>query len=324
MDEKKLYRMKVAANLPLIKDKLNNLLQGKNLDDVEHILNRIERTGVDPVWLTKLKDSGTLPNLDGKTVGSILEKLLVCVIEKYIFHDGFKLNVNPARGVDIPELDLGVKSPSENFCTSEPFFSAYERILGSEYDEIVLLTNYQTAKKNKASFGLQIIDIKYLVQSEIADYNLCQIAKKLRDKVSDDFALKKLIRFLAYINQSDWEACRILHIIKEVINDDKSIDKSLDSVVKLFERTNKKNMKDGKPLLDEDCLTRILKIKTCQPLIDGIVTAADNWVILSQKENSRYPTDKEWHQFLTSPLDGKIGMSFALQWRYNFKRLFSN
>lgn len=32
--------------------------------------------------------------------------------------------------------------------------------------------------------------------------------------------------------------------------------------------------------------------------------------------------DDEWNRFLASPLDGKIGMSLALQWRYNFGSLF--
>ncbi len=58
------------------------------------------------------------------------------------------LRINPARGVDLPDLDIGIKSPSKNFCTSEPFFSVYERLLGSEYDALILLTDYQTAKKH--------------------------------------------------------------------------------------------------------------------------------------------------------------------------------
>jgi hypothetical protein len=66
--------------------------------------------------------------------------LLVAVLEKVIFQ-GLEvppLRVNPARGVDLPDLDLGIKSPSENYCTSEPFFSAYERLIGSEYDALIL------------------------------------------------------------------------------------------------------------------------------------------------------------------------------------------
>ena len=77
-----------------------------------------------------------IPNLDGKTIGSVIEMLLVAVLETFTF-SGLgvpPLKLNPARGIDLPDLDLGVKSPSENFCTGEPFFSPYERLLGSEHD----------------------------------------------------------------------------------------------------------------------------------------------------------------------------------------------
>ncbi len=33
------------------------------------------------------------------------------------------------------------------------------------------------------------------------------------------------------------------------------------------------------------------------------------------------PTTDEWNSFLKSPLNGRIGISFALQWRYQFRRL---
>lgn len=75
--------------------------------------------------------------------------LLVALLETSTFRGmGVPpLGINPARGVDLPDIDLGIKSPSQNYCTSEPFFSAYERLLGSEHDMVVLLTDYQTAKK---------------------------------------------------------------------------------------------------------------------------------------------------------------------------------
>ena len=75
----------------------------------------------------------------------------------------------------MPDLDLGVKSPSENYCTSEPFFSAYERLLGGEHDVLVLLTDYQQAKK-KPPLRLQIIQWRYLRASQVTDCNLCRIA----------------------------------------------------------------------------------------------------------------------------------------------------
>jgi hypothetical protein len=58
------------------------------------------------------------------------------------------------------------------------------------------------------------------------------------------------------------------------------------------------------------------------PLLVALTDAADNWVTECMKEAGRLPNDNEWNRLRTGPLDGKIGMSFALQWRYNFGRLF--
>ena len=122
-------KQKVKNNIPLILEKINGILNGQHLDEITPILERIDRTGHLPHWFNTLNTEGRLPNLDGKTVGSVIEKLLVCVLEKFVFNSNIQLSVNPARGVDIPELELGVKSPSTNYCTSEPYFSAYEILL---------------------------------------------------------------------------------------------------------------------------------------------------------------------------------------------------
>lgn len=53
-----------------------------------------------------------------------------------------------------------------------------------------------------------------------------------------------------------------------------------------------------------------------------MIDAADNWVVEFQKDVGRLANENEWNRFLSSPLDGAIGMSFALQWRYNFGKLF--
>lgn len=318
MDTKKL-KNKIKNNIPQIQYHINEILNGKKLEEIEPILLRINSSNTIPMWYEMLKNSNELPNLDGKTVGSVIEKILVCVIEKYIFDESVSLSINPARGVDIPELELGIKSPSTNFCTSEPYFSAYERLLGNEYDAVVLLTNYQEAKKERP-FNLQINEIRYLEGSEIADKKLCECAKFLRENIDDECMLKKAIRFLAYINQSDWEAKWILKIINGVIIKEKSLDVFINKAQKDFENKNKKNQ--GKTLISDQSMERLLSIKTISPEIVGIINAADNWVIEAQKDNGRFPNDNEWSRFINSKLNGKIGMSFALQWRYNFSSIF--
>lgn len=312
---------KIKLNIDLIQRKINEVLDGNHLDDVSPILERIDSSGNLPTWFSTLQNEGRLPNLDGKTVGSVIEKLLVCVLEKYVFDSRITLNVNPARGVDIPELELGVKSPSTNFCTSEPYFSAYERLLGNEYDAIILLTNYQEAKKH-SPFKLQILEIKYLNKTEIADAKLCSIAKEIRNHYNNEIILKKVMRFLSYVNQSDWEAKSIIKLIKNVLVAQEDLATNITALQRDFLRKNAKAIEEGKPLIPEDSLNRILEINEMSPVEQAIIIAADNWVILTQKDNGRFPNDNEWNRFLVSPLDGKIGMSFALQWRYNFGMLF--
>jgi hypothetical protein len=54
----------------------------------------------------------------------------------------------------------------------------------------------------------------------------------------------------------------------------------------------------------------------------GVIDAVDNWVVEEQGDVARLPSGDEWSRLKKSPLNGKIGMSFALQWRYNFGSLF--
>lgn len=159
--------------------------------------------------------------------------------------------------------------------------------------------------------------------TEIADIKLCSLAKSIREKFDDDLFVKKAIRFLAYVNQSDWEANCILKLIKNVILDGSNLATQISRFQREFNQKNADYESAGKPLIPQNSLDRLIAMQTISPNEYAIVTAAENWVILTQKDNGRYPNDNEWHRFLTSPLDGKIGMSFALQWRYNFGVLFN-
>jgi len=234
------------------------------------------------------------------------------------------LKINPARGVDLPDLDLGVKAPSKNYCTSEPFFSAYERLLGSEYDIVVLLTDYQTAKRTPP-LRLQIIKWRYLTKTQIADENLCRIARTHREWLlqENEAWAKRVFRFLAYINQSDWLAKKILKLV-ETLQDEGQIRAGVQEAIEDFDSKNDEAERCDRPLIPEsekEVLQRTLKVK---PLHLGVIDAADNWVVESQKDAGRPPNDNEWNRLTSGPLDGLIGMSFALQWRYNFGRLFNS
>jgi hypothetical protein len=251
--------------------------------------------------------------------------VLVAVIEKKYLHSSplVPLRINPARGVDIPALGLGVKSPSENYCTSEPFFSAYERLIGNEHDLILLLTDYQQMKK-RPPLKIQIIRQAYLSGSQIADMNLCKIAKSHRETLleSHPAELKRIIRFLAFINQSDWEAKALLKILKIGKLTDSKIVSIVNKITTDHAKENKKRERLGKELFSEQSKENINEILSITPNWLGLVNAIDNWVVETQKDAGRYPNNTEWERFVRSPLDGCIGMSLALQWRYNFGPLF--
>ena len=316
----------VRNNLPTIMRKLNDALAGKSLVKLEPVVTRIGRGGQLPHWYAEFKETGTFPNLDGKTIGSILEMLLVAVLETGVLKGhGLKLRVNPARGIDLPDLDLGVKSPSLNYCTSEPFFSAYERLYGNEHDCLILLTDYQKAKAKKDEFKISVVDWKYLYASEIADAELCRIALKHRVRLlqEGESMAKRVFQFLAFVNQSDWRARKLLELLDRMDEPVDQFNTAANRIEKDYARQNKARLRKGSELIPESDLRALQQIF---PLIRGSLSLTrqlDDWVTEFLKDASRVPNDNEWNRILKSPLNGKIGMSFALQWRYNFGRLFS-
>lgn len=304
--------------------RLNAALNGEGLKKIEKTLTRLGRSHKLQHWYQALRESQTLPNLDGKTVGSVIEMFFVGVLENYTFkgQDIGQLRINPARGVDLPELGLGIKSPSTNYCTSEPFFSAYERLLGNEYPVIVLLTNYQEAKATPP-LRLQISSWKYLEGSELADTGLCTIARTHREWLlgENEAWAQKVFRFLSFVNQSDWRAKQLIKLVAN-LQDDEKIRELVKEAGEDFHTQNSKRAERPEDIIPESDLVAIQRITSIKPLQLGVIDAADNWVTEVQKDLARFPNENEWNRLLDSPLNGKIGMSFALQWRYNFGRLF--
>lgn len=317
------YRETIISKMDLIKLRLNELLSGTGLHQIEVPLMRMNRGGALPTWFNQLSESQTLPNLDGKTIGSVIEKLLACVLEKFVLDSRIELHINPAKGVDIPELELGVKSPSENFCTSEPYFSAYERLVGNENDALILLTDYQSSKRQadrNHGLKLQILDAKYLKGSEIADRHLCGIAERLKTVFSgQEDMLRRAIHFLAYINQGDWEAARLLDMMERCVVAGGDLAVEFQRIKRDFEMKNLKNESNGKDLIPLEHLSH-LEAAAASPT--DVILQAEGWVSRTLNENWHSPSNAVWQRILTRPLEGKIGMSFALQWRYNFATIF--
>ena len=324
MNTVKEVRDDIKARLVEIVDAANMALRGgEALKELSATLERLGRGAKIPHWYETLFANGTLPNLDGKSLGSVLEMVFVAVLEQKFYYNSLMmpLRINPARGIDIPSLHLGIKSPSENYCTSEPFFSAYERLLGNDHDAVILLTDYQTAKK-APPLRIQIIKQQYLAGSQIADKNLCVLAKEWRGLLAEKVPeLKKLVRFLSYVNQSHWEAKALLKLLSTA-QDDKTIESGVERLEKDFLKANAAKLKKGDDPIPDESLANIKSILGTTPRQMGLINAADNWVIETHKDFGRYPNDNEWNRFMNSPLDGVIGMSFALQWRYNFGPIF--
>ena len=318
-------RKVVHDNLAEIVRRINQTLRGRQLDRVKPVLARLGRNSELPHWFAKLAEDGSLPNLDGKTIGSVIEMLFTAVIEVYYLsrHGIGPLRINPASGVDLPDLELGVKSPSENFCTSEPFFSAYERLIGSEFDIAVLLTDYQTAKR-KPPLRLQIIKSDYLHKTEIADRRLCQTARRVRTWMlaENEAWTKKAFRFLAYVNQQDWLAKQLLGLV-ETLPDEELAKKRISESDQALVRYNNSRLAKNREVLPKETIVTVQQILNIKPMALGIIDAADNWVVETHREVARMPTENEWHRLISGPLNGRIGMSFALQWRYNFGHLFN-
>jgi len=323
--EKELKNL-IKDKLDFIVQKLNGYLRGKNVSEIKNVLKRLGRNNELPHWYELLESGQSMPNLDGKTIGSVIEMTLVGTLEKHIFSDlNMKpLEINPAKGVDIPSINLGIKSPSENYCTSEPFFSAYERILGNEHDALILLTDYQTAKKNPPPIRIQIIKYQYLRGSEIADKKLCSIALKHRDFLlnQSEANCKKMIQFLAHINQSDLRGKYLLSLLDSLQESNQSIDRKIDKIIKSYSKLINSNSDSNNEYIKNDDLNCFKTIKLSNNKQYAIINCCNDWVIDNHKDFGRMPNDNEWARFLNSPLNGKIGMSFALQWRYNFGGIF--
>ncbi len=325
MTDKRDLRKRVKERLDESVEYLNKALRGDELNILEPVLERVSSGRGLPHWYPKLKQDQTLPNLDGKSVGSVIEMLYLAVLETKILNDSGipKLKINPAKGVDFPDLDLGIKSPSVNYATSEPFFSAYERLLGSEHDCIILLTNYQKVKKD-SSLKLQIIKSIYLDKTQLADKQLCRVAKEKRDFLLEigESEAKKVFRFLAYINQQDWRAKHLLGLIK-TMSLRQNISEYIERIELDYKKTNNRRINEGKELIPEYELSCFTGLENIVPAYIGTINAADNWIIETFEDSGRYPNDNEWQRLKTSPLNGEIGMSLALQWRYNFRAIFA-
>lgn len=252
---------------------VNSYLRGESLDLVAEQLRSLEPTRTLPAWFNELRSRKRPLKSDSKTLGTCVEKLLKAEIGR-----AFDLQItgSSASGVDIPELNLNTKATSDRQPqSSEPFKSAYERILGANYDILLSVYNGEAFLED-ARRSLEIVNIAYLTKTEVADANLCVLARLsrelLRRQVFDEALCRRVVRGIVYLKKGK----RLYNQLKGALTTGDIPE--LDNVLREME------------------------------------TAADHLDSLIDQ-----PSPSEWDQYLSAKLDGKIGISFALQWRFQFR-----
>lgn len=112
---------------------------------------------------------------DGKAVGTYLEhKFKNFLSQKYDFDSG-----NSASGIDLPELEVDIKTTSiiqpQSSC---PFKSARQKIFGLGYNLLVFVYKKQDNQQTKTS-RLDILHAIFVSKSRTADYQLTTSLNKI-------------------------------------------------------------------------------------------------------------------------------------------------
>lgn len=185
------------------------------------------------------------------------------------------LHGSAASGVDIIELSLNTKATSDKQPqSSEPFNSAYERVLGAKFDIFACVYNGIEFLQSQKITPIQITAAMYYDRTEVADQQLCESARLLRgalnDHVVDEETGKRTLRTIIYAKKTA-AGFKTLHKGRE--------------------------------------RREIVVINTAVEAYEEV---------MAEKGKIELPKPAEWTAFKEGPLNGKISISFALQWRYQY------
>ena len=120
---------------------------------------------------------------DGKAVGTYLEhKFKDFLRQKYEFDSG-----NSASGIDLPELEVDIKTTSiiqpQSSC---PFNSARQKIFGLGYNLLVFVCKKEDNQQTKTS-RLYILHTIFVAKNRTADYQLTtSLSKILENNANKD------------------------------------------------------------------------------------------------------------------------------------------
>jgi hypothetical protein len=262
------------------------------------------------IWKKFLKqlqslEANELEVSDGKSIGTFIEKLLTVLlsIEKKCVFSG-----SAAKGVDLPELNLGIKATSDRQPqSSEAFKSAYERIFGIENALLVFIYN-GTAYSGEAEENLRCVQHYLLSETNVADRGLCGYARDVRElyreKIIGEDLLKSILRLLVVSDKSKKEFLGMARLIHEMASILGGGTKGVQ-----FRYLDASKASDVMAYLTDTKVQHALAaaVDAYQAHFDSYPFANDGMI-----------DGEQFKVFQEHPLDGKISLSFALQWRFQF------
>lgn len=270
-------RKLLREKLPVIVREVNRYLKGCDHDQILQYILPFEQKRKQPLWLKHIEAHGKPDRDNSKSWGTYIEKLLKAEMARTL---AIRITGSAAKGVDIPELQIGLKATSDkNPQSSEPLLSAYQRILGSTHDILVVIYNGTEFNGGDAKH-LCVVETAWFTATQLADKTLCETARHLQKAAQkhtppvEEEVLKRCLRLIAYVNRQG---------------------RRLPAYYRRLE--------DALKIVSPDSIRQAL--------------AAGERETMPQLEPP-LPTPADWKTFLKSPLDGKISVSFALQWRYHY------
>lgn len=122
-------------------------------------------------------ESSIYGSTDGKAVGTYLEhKFKEFLRQKYDFDGG-----NSASGIDLPELEVDIKTTSVTQPQSScPFKSARQKIFGLGYSLLVFVYKKEDNQQQKTS-RLHILHTIFVSKNRTADYQLTTSIRSILD-----------------------------------------------------------------------------------------------------------------------------------------------
>jgi hypothetical protein len=126
---------------------------------------------------------------DGKAVGTYIEqKFKRYLLEKYDF-----IEVNSAKGIDFPELDLEIKTTSiKQPQSSCPFSAARQKVYGLGYSIILFVYDKKDDPQTRTA-NLNFLHTIFIHSSKTGDYQLTKVIRQMLENGANKEELVALL-----------------------------------------------------------------------------------------------------------------------------------